>query len=78
MFRIEIPTDVIARAVDTAEAPAGPAIAEMLRAIANRIEDEVQIVPWPGGDPEWKPETYRHAQRINDVLVGAVYYIEKD
>lgn len=66
MLIIEIPTDN----PDLHDAEhAGTPLAALLRKVADGIEQEVNIVPWPGG--EWITETRREAGRFDGILLGA-------
>ena len=75
MFTLKIPTTPINRATgeDTTE---GATLAQVLRQIADKIDTEIQIVPTDTG--EWTVETYRHATRINGVLIGATFTLVDD
>lgn len=82
MLRIEILTDHLARAIDTAQANGtpdavpGPHLAGILRQVADRL-DEFQLVPLPGDD-DWTSETYREASHIDGVLMGAIITLDHD
>lgn len=72
MFTISIPTALIANA--PGDEP-GRVLATMLRQVADKVEEDIRVVPTEDDD-DWIPETYRHASRIDGVLVGAVYTLE--
>ena len=75
MMTIEIPTDHLNRHLDDEVMP-GAALAELLRKVADRVEQDIHILP--GTDGEWRPEITREAMRTHGVLVGAVITLDAD
>lgn len=77
MLRIEIPTDLLAVALtpDGDDVEPGPALAAMLRSVADRIETTLNILP---GHDEWTTETYGAFGVVKNVPMRAIITICKD
>lgn len=55
---IKVDPRIVGRTMDQMDAECeGIALAAMLEAAAVQIREQIQILPWPGG--EWLPETHR-------------------